>query len=99
MLKPGWENNPYVNEFFTRNALGRSPANGPLLLLSGETDTDVPSALTASIVARLCQQKDRVLFVKYPGPNASAVLGNSVSEQISWIRARFAGLPAPANCP
>jgi pimeloyl-ACP methyl ester carboxylesterase len=99
MLKPGWENNPYVNEFFTRNTLGRSPANGPLLLLSGETDTDVPSALTATTVARLCQQKDRVLFVKYPGPNASAVLGNSVSEQISWIRARFAGLPAPANCP
>jgi len=99
MLKPGWENNRYVKEFFTRNMPGRKPVHGPLLLISGEADPEVPSALTATVVARLCKQKDRVLFVEYPGLNASAVIGDSVSEQISWIRARFAGLPAPSNCP
>jgi pimeloyl-ACP methyl ester carboxylesterase len=99
MLKPGWENNRYVKEFFTRNRAGLKPARGPLLLLSGEADASVPSALTATAVAQLCKQKDRVFFVRYPGLNASTVLGNSVSEQISWIRARFAGLPAPSNCP
>jgi pimeloyl-ACP methyl ester carboxylesterase len=99
MLKPGWENNRYVKEFFTRNTPGRKPVHGPLLLISGEADPEVPSALTATAVARLCKQKDRVLFVKYPSLNASAVIGDSVSEQISWIRARFAGLPAPSNCP
>ena len=98
MLKPGWENNPYVKKFFTRNTPGRKPVQGPLLLISGEADPEVPSALTATVVARLCQQNDRVLFVKYPGLNASAVIRESVSEQISWIRARFAGLPAPSNC-
>ena len=98
MLRPGWGNNPYVKEFFARNTLGRKPAYGPLLI-SGETDTSVPSALTATAVARLCEQKDRVLFVKYPALNASTVLENSISEQVSWIRARFAGLPAPGNCP
>jgi hypothetical protein len=99
MLKPGWENNQYVKEFFARNSPGRKPVHGPLLLISGEADPEVPSALTATVVARLCKQKDRVLFVEYPGLNASAVIGNSVSEQVSWIRARFAGLPAPSNCP
>jgi pimeloyl-ACP methyl ester carboxylesterase len=99
MLKPGWENNHYVKEFFTRNRAGLKPARGPLLLLSGEADASVPSALTATAVAQLCKQKDRVFFVRYPGLSASTVLGNSVSEQISWIRARFAGLPAPSNCP
>jgi len=99
MLKPGWENNRYVKEFFTRNTPGRKLVHGPLLLISGEADPEVPSALTATVVARLCKQKDRVLFVKYPGLNGSAVIGDSVSEQISWIRARFAGLPAPSNCP
>jgi pimeloyl-ACP methyl ester carboxylesterase len=98
LLKPGWQNNPYVKEFFSRNALGRKPAFSPLLLISGETDGDVPSSLTAAIVGRLCQQKDRVLFVNYPGLNPSAVLGNSVGEQVSWIRARFSGQPAPSNC-
>jgi Secretory lipase len=98
MLRPGWGNNPYVKEFFTRNSLGQQPAFGPLLLISGEIDSAVPFALTGATVARLCKQKDRVLFVKYPSLNASTVLGNSVSEQISWIRARFSGLPAPDNC-
>jgi Secretory lipase len=98
LLKPGWQNNPYVKEFFSRNALGRKPAFSPLLLISGATDGQVPSQLTTAMVGRLCEQKDRVLFVNYPGLNPSAVLGNSVGEQVSWIRARFAGRPAPSNC-
>jgi len=99
LLHPDWENNPYVKKFWERNRLGRKPAYGPLLVISGETDTVVPAELTAGAVSQLCAQKDRVLFVKYPGLNASGVLGNSVSEQISWIKARFSGLPAPGNCP
>jgi hypothetical protein len=99
ILKPGWQNNPYVRQFFARNTLGRNPVYGPLLVISGETDSDMTSALTATLVARFCKQKDYVVFVKYPGLNPSAVLGNSVSEQISWIHARFAGLPVPSNCP
>ena len=99
MLKPGWENNPYVKNFFARNALGQKQAHRPQMLISAEYDREIPLALAAGLVARLCQQKDRVLFVKYPTYSASAVLGNSVSEQVSWIRARFAGLPAPGNCP
>ena len=99
MLKPGWENNRFVKEFFARNTPGRKPVHGPLLLISDEADPEAPSAFTDTVVARLCKQKDRVLFIKYPGLKASAVIGESVSEQISWIRARFAGLPAPSNCP
>jgi pimeloyl-ACP methyl ester carboxylesterase len=99
ILKPGWENNPYVQEFFARITPGRNPVHGPLLLISGEADPEPSSALTDTVVARLCKQKDRVLFIKYPGLKASAVIAESVSEQISWIGARFAGLPAPSNCP
>lgn len=99
MLKPNWQNNSYLKQFFARNAPVQRPASGPILLISGDSDPDVPSSLTAKIMTRLCDQKDRVLFVKYPGIAGSAVLGNSVSEQVSWIRARFSGLPAPGNCP
>ncbi len=99
MLELGWENNLNIKKFWERNRLGGRPAHSPLLVISGEADTVLPAALTARAVDQLCQQKDRVLFVKYPGLNESAVLGNSVSEQISWIKARFSGLPAPSNCP
>jgi alpha-beta hydrolase superfamily lysophospholipase len=99
LLKPGWENNSYVKKFCERNRLGGKPAYGPLLVINGEADPAVPAALTARAVGQLCAQKDRILFVKYPGLDASGALGNSVSEQLSWIKARFAGLPAPNNCP
>jgi hypothetical protein len=98
LAKPGWQNNPYIKDFFSRNALGRSQAFSPVLLISGETAGDVPASLTDALVSQLCQQKDHVLFVNYPGLNSSAVLGNSVGEQVSWIRARFSGQPAPSNC-
>ena len=99
MLRPGWENNPYVKKFFARNALGQKPAQAPQMLISAEYDRETPPALTSGLVTRLCRQKDRVLFVKYPTYSSSTVLGNSVSEQVSWISARFSGLPAPGNCP
>jgi len=99
MVKPGWENNLQVKAFFARNALGRKAASAPVLLIAGQNDTVIPFDLTARAVARLCGQKDRVLFVKYPTINASAVMENSVSEQVSWIKARFSRLPAPCNCP
>ena len=98
ILRPGWEKNQTVKQFLARNSPGGKPAFGPFLVISGEADPAVPAELTAKAVARLCEQKDRVLFVKYPGLNASGVLANSLSEQISWIRARFSGLPAPGNC-
>jgi Secretory lipase len=99
MLQPAWQNDRYVKEFFARNTPGQKPALAPFLVISGDADPDVPTELTAPAVARLCHQNDSVLFVKYPGLSASALLGNSVSEQVSWIRARFAARPAPSNCP
>lgn len=99
MMKPGWQNNRYVKDFFARNASGSSTARGPLLLISGGDDPDVPLSLTSAAVVRLCAHKDRVLSIQYSGLNASSVIGNSAAEQISWLRARFAGTPAPGNCP
>lgn len=48
------------------------------VIISGESDRDVPSVFTAAAVARLCERRDGVLFVKYPGLNASMALGSSV---------------------
>ena len=99
LLRPGWASNRFVREFFARNTLAQRPARGSLLLIAGENDTVVPYALTVRTVARLCAQKDKVLFVNYPALNSSAVVENSVGEQVSWIKARFSGFPAPSNCP
>jgi hypothetical protein len=99
MLKPGWENNRFVKEFFSWNTPGQKPAHGPLLVISGESDLVIPAEMSGKTVARMCKQGDRILFLKYPDLDASGVMGGSVADQISWIKARFAGYVAPSNCP
>ena len=98
MLKPGWENNRFVKEFFSRNTPGQKPAHGPLLVISGEANLAIPAEMSGKTVARMCKQGSRILFLKYPDLDASGVMGASVADQISWIKARFAGYVAPGNC-
>jgi len=98
MLNPAWENNRFVKEFFGSNAPGLRAAHGPLLVISGEADPVIPADMTAQTVARMCKQGDRVLFLKYPNVDASGAMGSSTSDQVSWIKARFAGYAAPSNC-
>src|SRR5260370_4410743 len=52
MLKPGWEKNRFVKEFFSRNTPGRNPAQRPLLVISGAADPAAPAETTAKTVAR-----------------------------------------------
>ena len=99
MLKPGWENNRFVKEFLSRNTPGQKPAHGPLLVISGEANLAIPAEMSGKTVARMCKQGDRILFLKYPDLDASGVMGASAADQISWIKARFAGYVAPSNCP
>jgi pimeloyl-ACP methyl ester carboxylesterase len=99
MLRPGWESNKFVKEFFSRNAPGEGVAHGPLLVISGEADPAIPVEMSEKVVARMCKQGTRVLFLKYPNLDASGVMGASVADQLSWIKARFAGHAAPGNCP
>jgi hypothetical protein len=99
MLKPGWENNRFVKEFFTRNTPGQKRARSPLLVISGEVDLAIPAEMSGRTVARMCKRGDRILFLKYPDLDASGVMGASVADQLSWIKARFAGYVAPGNCP
>jgi hypothetical protein len=99
MLKPGWENNRFVKEFFSRNTPGQKPAHGPLLVISGQANLTIPAEMSGKTVARMCKQGDRILFLKYPDLDASGVMGASAADQISWIKARFAGYVAPSNCP
>jgi len=96
-LKPGWENNEFVKQYFARNTLGQTQARGAILVISADADRTVPAA--APVIARMCKQGDRVQWERYPDLEPGRLIGDSVRDQITWIEARFAGRPAPANCP
>jgi len=98
MLKPGWERNTFVGEYFDRNELGWIRARGPILVISAGTDQTNPSTVTARTITRMCKQGDRVQWERYSQPAPASLIGDSVRDQIGWIEARFAGRPSPSNC-
>ena len=99
MLRPGWEDNDFVRQFFARNTLGQKPAYGPLFIISSYADPAVRMGMTLRAVTRMCKQHDTVQFHQYQGSDFAAVLGDSVRDQLTWIQARFAGRRPSGNCP
>ena len=54
---------------------------------------------SALILQRLCNSGAQVLRNVYPGLGHDPVVYGSLRDQLDWIAARFAGEPAPSNCP
>jgi hypothetical protein len=98
MLKPGWENNRFVKEYFNRNRPGERPAFGSLLAIASGVNPAVPISKVSSVIARMCGQGDRVQFENYADADPGSVIGDSVRDQMNWIQGRFTGRPAPGNC-
>ncbi|MGA8437930.1 MAG: lipase family protein [Candidatus Sulfotelmatobacter sp.] len=99
IVKPGWEKNAFVRQYFVRNSLGHTQAYGPILVISGDTDHATPPTMTAQAIARMCKQGDRVQWEPYHDLDPERVIGDSVRGQIAWIEARFAGRTLATNCP
>jgi hypothetical protein len=99
IAKQGWNKNKFVQDFFGRNSLGRSPAYGPLLVIADDADRAVPPAMTAQVIARMCKRGDHVQVNRFSGSEPGRAIGGTVRDQIAWIEARFAMRPAPSNCP
>jgi alpha-beta hydrolase superfamily lysophospholipase len=98
MLRPDWEANYFVQQFFARNTVGQKPAYGPLLIVSSYADPAVRTGMTLRAVMRMCKQRDNLQFHQYQGSDFAAVLGDSVRDQLTWIQARFEGRLASGNC-
>ncbi|HSZ03053.1 MAG TPA: lipase family protein [Terriglobales bacterium] len=98
-LRPGWDSNEFVKQYLARNTLGQTQARGAILVISADADRTVPATMAAPVIARMCKQGDRVQWERYPDLDPGRVIGDSARDQITWIEARFAGRPAPANCP
>jgi hypothetical protein len=99
MVKPGWESNAFVSQYFVRNGLGQTRAYGPILAITSDANPATIVAITAQAVARMCKQGDRVQWERYPDLDAGSVIGDSVRDQIGWIESRFAGRPSTTSCP
>lgn len=98
-VKPGWDDNGFVRQYFVRNSLVQTRAYGPIMVISSDADQAIPATGIAETIAGMCKQGDRVQWKRYPNLDPGRVIGDSVREQIEWIDARFAGRPPTTNCP
>ena len=98
-VKPGWDSNAYVRQYFVRNDPAETRAYGPILVISSATSTPAVATLTAQTISQMCKRGDRVQWEQYSDLDPGSVIGDSVRDQIGWIEGRFAGRPSPTNCP
>ena len=99
MFLPGWKENRYIKQFLTRDQPGTRSTYGPLLLVGGGDDILFTESASRKIFQRLCSSGARVQRNVYPGLGHDPVVYGSLRDQLDWIAARFAGKPAPSNCP
>lgn len=98
MVKAKWRANPWVRRFMSANSAGGTAIRGPIFVIAGEADGSVPIAGVRDTVRKACALHAAVTFRSYPGLDHDPVMAKSTPDQLRWIRARFAGEPAPGNC-
>lgn len=98
IMKPGWEINPFVTQYFARNSLGQTKAFGPILTISAEASQSGSASSTSQAIVRMCKLGDTVQWERYPDQSLGSVIGDSARDQIAWIESRFAGRAAHSNC-
>ncbi len=99
LLRPGWNQSPWIHRFFEGNAPAKHAVRGPLLVIAGEADQTVPIDGVRSAVQQMCATKQPVSFRSYPGLDHDPVMEKSTPDQLAWIKGRFAGKPAASTCP
>jgi pimeloyl-ACP methyl ester carboxylesterase len=88
-----------------RSELGRydnpdqQPADGPVLVTQGTTDTDVPVGATDGLVTQLCGLGDHIQYRRYDGLDHEAVVSGSLPDVTNWINDRIEARDTPNTCP
>lgn len=90
----------FVANVAARGNPAQQPNTAPVFLVQGGADTTIPPDLT-----QLLQQEECAVntfgtqLTIYPGQEHDPVLYAAQADVVSYITDRFAGLPAPTNCP
>ena len=84
---------------FEANTAGLQTTVAPVLTMQGTADTVVNPNGTTQYIQRACTYSEPVEYTLYPGDNHQVIPFDAMNEYLPWIAARFAGSPAPSNCP
>jgi acetyl esterase/lipase len=82
-----------------QNTIGVLPPSIPIFIAQGEKDQTVQPQVTRDYVGRLCAAHSRVSLMIMPDVGHGAAAMKSALTAVGWIADRFAGAPAPDDCP
>lgn len=71
----------------------------PVFLAQGDNDPVIPPPLTKQFARRLCEKDVAVRYLAMPGVDHYSAAMRSANAAAAWIAGRFAGTPAPDDCP
>jgi fermentation-respiration switch protein FrsA (DUF1100 family) len=92
---------PFPQALVTRayqNTAGQQTTVAPVLTMQGTNDAVVNPYGTDEYIQRACQFKQPIEYTMYPGATHQTIPFVAMKQYVPWIKARFAGKPAPSNC-
>lgn len=98
LMKADWSSAPAVQHLFNIDRQGEQPIDKPLFVIGGEADQSVPFPMLKETAQKACRYGIKMTFRSYPGLDHDPVMEQSTPDQLTWIRDRFAGLPAQDSC-
>lgn len=81
------------------NSVTTTPLGVPLFVAQGSADVIIDPAITRRFVDRMCAAGQPVRFVPVAGGDHVTIARRTAATTIDWIGDRFAGRPAPNDCP
>jgi dienelactone hydrolase len=88
-----------LRDALRRVALPQRPLDKPMLVINGEHDAVVMPDWIRFAVARSCALGGRIEYRQIPNAGHEDLLAKVTHAVGRWIADRFAGIPAPSNCP
>jgi hypothetical protein len=88
-----------LRDALRRIALPQRPLDKPMLVITGEDDTQVLSDWVRSAVSRSCALGARIQYLQIPNTGHLDLIPKVADTVQRWITDRFAGTAAPSNCP
>jgi hypothetical protein len=88
-----------LRDALRRVALPQRPLDKPMLVIIGEDDATILPDWVRSAVSRSCALGGRIEYLQIPGAGHRDLILKVGYNVDRWIADRFAGTPAPTNCP
>ncbi|GBR55072.1 secretory lipase [Neokomagataea thailandica NBRC 106555] len=99
LVRPDWNKNKYVKQFFAEQTVGYEKTLGPILLVAGGGDTTIPIRTLNSYYKDACHLGSDIKYLVVPNAEHGAAMVESMDTQISWLKSVLAGNTPASSCP